>query len=90
MIALKNSVIWERVNLFGLPHSPFDFNSGMDMRDVYADEAERLGLIKPSDIVKPQTRSLMDDLSDESELSRRLRGRFRKLLALNDDHSRPS
>jgi len=88
MIALKNSTVWERVNMFGLPHPPFDFNSGMDVRDIDADEAERLGLIKPSDSVKPQTRSLMDDLSDESELSRRLRARFGKLLALDDDYSR--
>ncbi len=45
MIALKNDPIWEHISAFGLPYPPFDYNSGMGLKDVDAAEAEKLGLI---------------------------------------------
>jgi hypothetical protein len=45
MVALKTSPIWTALNAFGTPWPPFDFNSGMGLKDVRRDEAEALGLV---------------------------------------------
>lgn len=38
---------------FGVPWGPWGFNSGMGVRDVDRDRAEKLGLIGPKDVLKP-------------------------------------
>lgn len=48
MVALKNDPIWTAISRFGLPYPPFDFNSGMDVRDITRQEAEELGVIAPN------------------------------------------
>lgn len=53
MIALKNDPIWMKLSRFGTPYPPFDFNSGMGLDDIGRDEAERLGLLQPTDRVQP-------------------------------------
>lgn len=53
MIALKTDTIWYRISRFNDPYPPFDYNSGMRVRDVDRDEAEELGLIKPDQILTP-------------------------------------
>lgn len=53
MIALKDDPIWEELSAFGLPYAPFDYNSGMDLRDIDRDEAEQLGLIEAGETVQP-------------------------------------
>lgn len=63
MIARKDSPIWTALNHFGRPYAPFDYNSGMTTREVFRGEAERLGVIKRSDIIKPDTRRLNDNVS---------------------------
>ncbi len=63
MVALKNDPIWARISRFGLPYAPFDFNSGMDTRDVARDEAEQLGLIDANTELIPQNRDFNADLS---------------------------
>ena len=45
MIALKDSDIWETISAFGLPYPPFDFGSGMDLRQVSRRECIELGII---------------------------------------------
>ena len=45
MVALKTDPIWTALSRFGTPYPPFDFNSGMGVRDVSRREAIRLGLI---------------------------------------------
>lgn len=53
MVALKTSPIWEALgagagdhrDTLGNPYPPFAFNSGMDWRDVSAEECERIGLV---------------------------------------------
>jgi len=45
MIALKTDQIWIEISEFGLPHPPFDFNSGMGLLDVSKKEALALGII---------------------------------------------
>jgi len=46
-VAPKNDPIWIAISRFGLPYPPFDFNSGMSLRDVRRDRAEELGAIAP-------------------------------------------
>jgi len=60
MIALKNHVIWKLIGSSALfPDAldvvwpPFAFNSGMWVRDVERALAEKIGLIKPGQSVKP-------------------------------------
>lgn len=63
MIAKKNSPIWTVISAFSLPYPPFDYNSGMDVRDIARDEALRLGVINErTDPVRPQTRGFNDTL----------------------------
>jgi hypothetical protein len=47
MIALKTDPIWisRALNRFGTPYTPFDFGSGMGLRDISRREAVSLGLI---------------------------------------------
>lgn len=49
MIALKTDPVWAAISRFGVPWPPFDFGSGMGLRDVDRAEAEALGLIKPGE-----------------------------------------
>lgn len=62
MIALKNDPIWIEISAFGLPYPPFDFNSGMDVRDIDREEAVSLGLIGPDEQIQPQDRGFNDDM----------------------------
>lgn len=62
MIALKNDPIWSRLSRFNLPYPPFDYNSGMDLRDVDRDEAEALGLLDAGTVLLPQDRDFNADL----------------------------
>lgn len=47
MIALKTDPVWENISAFGQPYPPFDFNSGMWVRDILRPEALALGAIPP-------------------------------------------
>jgi hypothetical protein len=46
-VALKNDPVWSAISRFGNPYPPFDFNSGMRVRDVSRSRAESLGVIAP-------------------------------------------
>ena len=54
MVALKTSGIWVALSRFGTPWPPFDYGSGMGLEDVSRDEAESLGLLKPSESLTPE------------------------------------
>jgi len=62
MIAEVNSPIWTKISRFGQPYPPFDFNSGMGLRDVSRREAVELGAIGESDFAEPR-----DDLPSMNE-----------------------
>jgi hypothetical protein len=62
MIALKNDDIWEDISAFDQPYAPFDYNSGMDLRDIDRDEAVDLGLIDPDDTENPEERGFNQGL----------------------------
>jgi hypothetical protein len=62
MIAAKDDPIWEQLSVFGLPHAPFDYNSGMDLQDVEREEAIDLGVIDPEDVPEPDDRDINEGL----------------------------
>lgn len=49
MIALKTSPIWAALSRFGNPFPPFDFNSGMGVRDVKKSVCREIGLLGPDE-----------------------------------------
>ena len=54
LIARKDSPVWVGISAFGNPYPPFDFGSGVDERDVSAQEAIDLGAIRPGETPRPQ------------------------------------
>jgi hypothetical protein len=60
-IALKNDPIWTAISRFGSPYPPFDYRSGMWVRDADDSEADRLGVLDHA-APTPQTRDLNQDL----------------------------
>lgn len=47
MIALKDSPVWARLSRFGNPYPPFDYQSGMGVRDISREECIALNIIQP-------------------------------------------
>lgn len=45
MIATKDDAVWTALSRFGTPYPPFDFNSGMGVRDISRREALALGVM---------------------------------------------
>lgn len=68
MIALKNSSVWTKLSRFGLPYSPFDFNSGMGVIDVDREEVVSLGLLSENQTLQPQSRGFNDNLKASAEV----------------------
>lgn len=62
MVALKNDPIWVAISAFGQPYEPFDYNSGMGLRDIEYREALDLGLLRPGDRVEPAPVDLAADV----------------------------
>ncbi len=52
-VALKNDAIWTAISRFGNPYPPFDFGSGMRVRDVSRERAESLGVLAEADPPPP-------------------------------------
>lgn len=51
LIARKDDPVWVGISAFGLPYPPFDFGSGMEVRDISRREAVELGVIQGGDQV---------------------------------------
>lgn len=62
MIALKNDPVWSALSRFGTPYPPFDFCSGMGLRDVSRRDAEQLGLIARGEKPVPAEAGFNDKL----------------------------
>ncbi len=62
MIARKDAPIWASISRFGNPYPPFDFNSGMGVREIDRPTAESLGAIKRSTIVQPTETPLNNEV----------------------------
>lgn len=63
MIALKTDPVWERISRFGTPYPPFDYGSGMGLKNIRRREAEKLGLIEPGQKITPAETPFNADLS---------------------------
>jgi hypothetical protein len=74
MIAKKNDDIWVRINRFGYPYPPFDYNSGMGVRDIDRDTALSLKdengktVIERDTVIAPQDRGFNVDLQLEPDI----------------------
>lgn len=68
MIALKNTPIWIAISRFGNPYPPFDFNSGMSIRDVTREVARKYGLIDLHTRIAPETRDFNQDLKFSTDI----------------------
>lgn len=71
MIALKTDPIWTAISRFGTPWPPYDWGSGMGLRDVPRDEAVALGLLDDADPMIPQ----LDPLRPNREWSTAVQAR---------------
>lgn len=54
MIALKTDPIWIKISRFDRPYPPFDFGSGMGLRNITREESDALGLTQPGKEVPTQ------------------------------------
>lgn len=93
MIALKNDPVWTELSRFGTPWPPFDFGSGMGIRNIRRAEAEKLGLIKPGQQVKPAhaefNKGLQASVTDlKPEYRSWLKEEFGDLIAIEHDTAR--
>ena len=52
MVALKTDPVWVALSRFGVPWPPFDFGSGMILRNVPRAEALSLGLLKEDEVLE--------------------------------------
>lgn len=62
MVALKTDSIWTAISRFDTPFPPFDFNSGMGLREIDREEAISLGLIETDRELSPDETEFNDDL----------------------------
>jgi len=65
MIALKSDPIWTKLSRFGLPYPPFDFNSGMGIRDISRRESIALGVMEAGQSQPDPVK----DFNDQTEVS---------------------
>ncbi|MBN2069132.1 MAG: hypothetical protein JW739_05795 [Opitutales bacterium] len=71
MIALKTSPIWVELSRFETPYPPFDFGSGMGLRDVGHREAVELGLIDNAWNPKEASKNAVKDFNKDIQASLR-------------------
>lgn len=67
MVALKTDPIWTKISRFGTPWPPFDFGSGMGLRDISRQEAEQLGLLEPGAPVAAEDEYFNQQLAASAE-----------------------
>lgn len=66
MVALKTDPVWEGISRFGTPWPPFDFGSGMGLRDLSRADAVALGIIDRTSRLEPATARFNADLQAEA------------------------
>lgn len=62
MIALKTSPGWEELSVFGTPWAPFDYGSGMGLRDVSRKTALAIGILEEDEELEPREAGFNDKL----------------------------
>lgn len=89
MIALKSDPIWAGISAFDVPWPPFDFNSGMWVRDISRTRAEELGLVQPGEVVQSGVESFNESLKAsvkdlDPEMIKALKNSFTGQITLKD------
>lgn len=54
MVALKTDPVWAAISRFAVPWPPFDFGSGMGLRNIRREVAQKEGLIAPGQELAPR------------------------------------
>lgn len=81
MVALKEDEIWVRLSRFGVPWPPFDFNSGMGLRELDREEAISLGLLSGDEVLQSQEVNFDENLqASVSNLSDGFKGALKTLF----------
>lgn len=80
MIARIDDPVWARLSRFGLPHPPFDFNSGMGTRLVKRSEAIRLGVIQHGELIASDPSAAATPADMESVPAPQVGGQFIQAL----------
>lgn len=62
MVALKTDPVWVRISRFQQPWPPFDYNSGMGLREIDRDEAVELGLLGDAESLTPDVAGYEESL----------------------------
>jgi hypothetical protein len=62
-VALKTDPVWKKLSRFGTPWPPFDYGSGMGLRDLSRRDAVALGLLEKGERVEP----IEADFTDKME-----------------------
>lgn len=62
MVALKTDPVWTAISTFGTPWPPFDFNSGMGVREIDREEAIALGLLNEGQSLEPVDEDFTKDM----------------------------
>ena len=65
MIALKTSPGWEMLSVFGTPWAPFDYGSGMGLRDVSRKTALAIGILDEDEVLESREAGFNDKLQAE-------------------------
>lgn len=94
MIALKTDPVWTNLSAFHHPWPPFDFNSGMGLRDVGRREAIRYGVISADDPPPkpPKNPSFNENLAErlpegkEREMDPFLRAAFGSQISIDGNN----
>lgn len=66
MIALKTDDVWHKINRFGVPWPPFDFGSGMGVRDISREEARELGVLGADEEITDTPEEKFNDRLEKS------------------------
>jgi hypothetical protein len=79
MVALKTDPVWISLSRFGKPWPPFDYGSGMGLRDISRREAIALGIIKKDAKLKPVDKPFTEKMqADVSGLSEKMQSALRR------------
>lgn len=62
MVALKTDPVWIALSRFGRPWPPFDYGSGMGLRDISRREAIALRLMKKEERIEPMEKKFNADV----------------------------
>ncbi len=78
MIATKSDPIWSEISAFKTPFPPFDYNSGMGLKDISRREALELGVMTEDDAPQHRTETGFNDELSIEVSDKKIHGRLKK------------